>query len=262
MRDIPSQVWVGAAVTTVVLLFAFIAAMQPIQSEMIGEVTRWHELMASPGNELGDALAGIAGSLAFVWLIVTVLLQSKELRLQREEITLTRSEIEGQRKATEDMARSLAAQAGIFEMEAKERLQASAASELEQQYVQLRSLMLGQSGFWMTEISHADGGKTHTSVGLFNGQVGQTFDEFFELTASQLGQAHRAFTQDSSRTTSVLSVGAKAKAIEILEQLDSVLRYKERLSPQEQMRMGNRRIAEMRESLAGILQNVCWVDDK
>ncbi|MFY0647236.1 hypothetical protein [Sulfitobacter geojensis] len=42
--------------------------------------------MTSPPNEKGDTLAGLAGSLAFLWIIITVLLQGKELSLQRDEI--------------------------------------------------------------------------------------------------------------------------------------------------------------------------------
>ena len=45
-------------------------------------------------NEIGDTLAGIAGALAFLWIIVTVMLQSKELAAQRAELQLTRMEFE------------------------------------------------------------------------------------------------------------------------------------------------------------------------
>lgn len=51
-------------------------------------------------NEIGDAVAGFASFLAFLWLIVTVLLQYSELRLQREEIA-------DLRVASEDQANSL-----------------------------------------------------------------------------------------------------------------------------------------------------------
>ena len=50
----------------------------------------------SPPNEVGDTLAGIAGSLAFLWIIVTVLLQSQELAAQRKELRLTRRAMESQ----------------------------------------------------------------------------------------------------------------------------------------------------------------------
>jgi len=53
-------------------------------------------------NEIGDSFAGFAGFLAFLWLIVTVLLQSTELRLQRYEVS-------GLKSASEDQAKSLKA---------------------------------------------------------------------------------------------------------------------------------------------------------
>lgn len=51
-------------------------------------------------NEIGDSLAGFAGSIAFLWIVVTVLLQSAELRLQRNEVA-------GLKIASEDQAESL-----------------------------------------------------------------------------------------------------------------------------------------------------------
>lgn len=53
-------------------------------------------------NEIGDSFAGFAGFLAFLWLIVTVLLQNTELRLQRKEVS-------GLKGASEDQAKSLKA---------------------------------------------------------------------------------------------------------------------------------------------------------
>lgn len=77
-------------------------------------------------------MAGFAGALAFVWIIVTVWLQSKELAAQREVLRLTRDEMEEQRKATQDMARALEAQAAIFEDEKRNRDEAKAQAELEE----------------------------------------------------------------------------------------------------------------------------------
>lgn len=59
-------------------------------------------LLSEPLNVIGDSLAGFAGLLAFLWLIVTVLLQNAELRLQRKEIF-------GLKGASENQANSLKA---------------------------------------------------------------------------------------------------------------------------------------------------------
>ena len=50
--------------------------------------------LLSPSNEIGDTFAGIAGALAFLWIIVTVMLQSSELAEQRKEISRQADEFE------------------------------------------------------------------------------------------------------------------------------------------------------------------------
>ena len=57
----------------------------PVVVDGSESVTKWEYLLDATPNEIGDTLAGLAGSLAFVWLVVTVLLQAKELREQRYE---------------------------------------------------------------------------------------------------------------------------------------------------------------------------------
>lgn len=51
-------------------------------------------------NEIGDSLAGFAGIIAFLWIIVTVLLQNRDLKLQY-------AEIKDMKRASESQARSL-----------------------------------------------------------------------------------------------------------------------------------------------------------
>ncbi|MCL1069389.1 hypothetical protein OCF84_03960 [Shewanella xiamenensis] len=57
-------------------------------------------IFVMPMNEIGDSLAGFAGVLAFLWIIVTVLLQNRDLKLQYEEI-------KDMKQASESQARSL-----------------------------------------------------------------------------------------------------------------------------------------------------------
>lgn len=59
---------------------------------------KWKLFLNAPPNEVGDALAGFAGALAFVWIIVTVMLQSQELAEQRKELYRTRKEFETMNK--------------------------------------------------------------------------------------------------------------------------------------------------------------------
>lgn len=81
--------------------------------------SKWASFLAAPPNEVGDTLAGFAGVLAFIWIIVTVWLQSQELSEQRQELVSQREEMEGQRKASEEMARAMQAQADYFKNESE-----------------------------------------------------------------------------------------------------------------------------------------------
>lgn len=53
-------------------------------------------------SQIGDYLAGIAGAIAFVWLIAAYLQQGSELKLQRVELSLQRAALDLQR---EELAR-------------------------------------------------------------------------------------------------------------------------------------------------------------
>lgn len=64
-------------------------------------------LQCMPANEIGDFLAGAFAPLAFFWLVVTVLVQSQELKAQRHELQLTRAEF----AATREVAKAQAAEA-------------------------------------------------------------------------------------------------------------------------------------------------------
>ena len=57
-------------------------------------------LLSKQVNEIGDAIAGFSGVVAFLWLIVAVLLQNRDLNLQY-------SEIKDMRAASESQAQSL-----------------------------------------------------------------------------------------------------------------------------------------------------------
>jgi hypothetical protein len=64
-------------------------------------VSKFSRLLESSPNEVGDALAGVASTLAFLWIILTVMMQSKELKAQRSELQMTRAEHRRQRQLSE-----------------------------------------------------------------------------------------------------------------------------------------------------------------
>ncbi|MGH1454466.1 MAG: hypothetical protein ACRBBV_14975 [Paracoccaceae bacterium] len=131
VKRIPGPVIWGWGLTVLVAFGAVVLGFGPICEDGVCQ-TKFAALWAAPPNEIGDTLAGFAGALAFVWIIVTVMLQTEQLKDQKEELELTRKEMKEQREATQDMARSLKAQAEIFEDEKQVRAEARAKDLLEQ----------------------------------------------------------------------------------------------------------------------------------
>jgi hypothetical protein len=84
-------------------------------------VKRYSEFSNLTSNEIGDTLAGIFAPLAFIWIVVTVFLQSLELAEQRKELALTRTELQLAREAQEAQLGVMQKQAEIFEDEKKQR---------------------------------------------------------------------------------------------------------------------------------------------
>lgn len=84
---------VGRALTTVFLFLVVIVALLPMADEDRTTIRIIH-LLNEPFNIWGDTLAGIAGVLAFLWIIVTVQMQREELEAQREEMSLQRKEFQ------------------------------------------------------------------------------------------------------------------------------------------------------------------------
>lgn len=109
-------------------------AIQP-SSEPERYPNKFYEFANLKPSEMGDTLAGVFAVLAFVWIIVTVFLQSSELREQRNEFRQ-------QREASQDMARAMAAQAAIFEDEMRGRAEQSAEKQARQLSEVLKSQIL------------------------------------------------------------------------------------------------------------------------
>jgi len=68
-----------------------------------------HAVLAMEPNELGDALAGAASPLAFLWLVLGYLQQGDELRQNTEALKLQASELKNaveQQRAMAEAART------------------------------------------------------------------------------------------------------------------------------------------------------------
>lgn len=118
----------GLIATTILMTLVVILAFGTVKGVNQPDTTRWRVLWNAPPNEIGDALAGVAGTLAFLWIIVTVMIQGNELRLQRLELQLTRRELRSQREASEAMALAQNAQTSLFQDERRRALEKEYAS--------------------------------------------------------------------------------------------------------------------------------------
>ncbi|MGB0966577.1 MAG: hypothetical protein ACPGUX_00175 [Halocynthiibacter sp.] len=83
--------------------------------------SKWQEFLSASPNEIGDTLAGIFGGLAFLWIIMTVLLQSQELREQRRELRQARGEYEKMANAMQKQAKVADQQISILQQEQRQR---------------------------------------------------------------------------------------------------------------------------------------------
>ncbi|MBM2294106.1 hypothetical protein JQX09_19445 [Sulfitobacter pseudonitzschiae] len=82
--SVKNPILYGIAGTTLVFAeYIYLATARSCQKGVCQ--TNYEHFLASSPNEIGDTLAGIAGILAFLWIIITVFLQSKELRIARQE---------------------------------------------------------------------------------------------------------------------------------------------------------------------------------
>jgi len=102
IRSLPPPLIWGGLITVIFFLVLAILAGSSYCETNAGEVeicvSKFEKFLTSSPNEIGDTLAGIAGSLAFLWIIITVLIQAQELKAQREVLALQAKELKAQRE--------------------------------------------------------------------------------------------------------------------------------------------------------------------
>ncbi|WP_170760765.1 hypothetical protein [Ruegeria lacuscaerulensis] len=130
-KRLDSLVRTGAIITLVFLLTVAFLSGLPTNKDTEEGVPKLEAFIKSKPNEIGDALAGVSSTLAFFWLILTVMLQGKQLSAQKRELTLTRLEFKKMSKAQEKQVEIMDVQKNIFEKEQKQREEVEAKEILE-----------------------------------------------------------------------------------------------------------------------------------
>ncbi|SHE97760.1 hypothetical protein SAMN05444273_103327 [Litoreibacter ascidiaceicola] len=151
----------GFSLTGLFILTCSYLAVQPLCRTVNEETicqTNYEAFLKSPPNEKGDTLAGLAGSLAFLWIIVTVLMQGRELSYQREEL-------ERMRETQEEQTKLLTA-------ENVRRDQAAADAKIRAMYEVLRSSLKDMAFMeFKFEATPGDRGK-RTTIPFLNASSG------------------------------------------------------------------------------------------
>ncbi|SDC63813.1 hypothetical protein [Ruegeria marina] len=114
--------WGVLATLAVLSLALWIGFQADCDSEGVCQ-TKFSTFLAARPNEIGDTLAGFAGALAFVWIIVTVWLQSQELGEQRKELELTRKEFQKMAEAQDSQVEILKSQNKVLVEEQRLRIE-------------------------------------------------------------------------------------------------------------------------------------------
>lgn len=151
-RQQPGPMKTGLWLSLAVVLFFAGSLLAPAGVE---GASKAEFLWRANPNEVGDTLAGFAGALAFIWLIVTVTLQSQELKAQRKELQLTRREFRLMAKAQAGQLNLMHAQTEVFEDEKKYREEQRAADLFDQRLEASRQEIERGRGF-LTELDALD----------------------------------------------------------------------------------------------------------
>ncbi len=262
IRVLRHPIFWGVFATSIVVAFGIWIGTQEYCSVPDNCNSKFFAFLNARPNEIGDTLAGFAGSLAFIWIIVTVWLQSLELSEQREELRLTRLEMSEQRKATQDMARSLASQAKIFEFEQLERLEKHSKDSLNSIVSSVaalaRDIQTNEENWRFAKIPDPD------SQFVFLGD--QSFDPFDEIETADDEVFVRKIADGLGRTKNKLQQGESE-----LEKKPDVSNYVElhrlfvlageeekSLSTADKIRFEKLRIREATERLQFLLQMEIW----
>lgn len=220
--------------------------------------TNWCVFWNLKPNEVGDTFAGLFGSLAFVWIVVTVLMQGIELREQRYVLTLQKKEMTDQRKATQDMARAMAAPAKIFEDEKRIRDELANQQTLDELIKSLRIQLVTGRLTWNAGAD-GSGGRILTNLYPFSpGRHGSVSDEdFFDSYFHSFSSSHNRILNliDSG----LVNTPPSSKSLEqISNTIEEILNLGELLSKAQKERVKRLKLERLSKQVELFLESKIW----
>jgi hypothetical protein len=253
----------GFVTTILVFIAIFLLAVDLIPVDGNQEAARWRLFMDASPNEIGDTIAGIASTLAFLWIIVTVMMQGNELRLQRRELALTRKELKAQRNEFQKTAEALQSQTEIMLIEKDQRVSDIASRDSDG----IVNLLLGEirSGimdhiFW--RFDKISGGIPFASdtIEPFDSQElkGLNDRDYLEVVRQRLFEAEMNLAPFSNDTVLRHTPPKSHVVLRFFELLSDLLALSDKLSRAERSRMKLWGIPDIHRSLSALLDSDVW----
>ncbi|MEC7763546.1 MAG: hypothetical protein VX874_16705 [Pseudomonadota bacterium] len=229
-------------------------------------------LIHAPPNELGDFVGGIASTLAFVWIIVTVWLQSRELAAQRQQLELNRVELGETRRATEEMAKAqseqvkiLQRQGDIFEHELRGLIETDAGLEFEQLLVSFsRFLRNFPEPKWEYIKTRKNGGSSKGSLQIAGNYLIEDREPEQQILLLHSLVTHNKHQLDEFIHNGWISLHPKKFEFPalLLDKLNEVLELENRLSSAQRIKLRDLKLAETRDTLLAIKNGDYWMEEE
>jgi len=220
----------------------------------------------SAPNEIGDTLAGMAGVLAFLWIIVTLMLQSQELREQRKELRQARKEYAKMSAAQQNQVDILTAQGEIFLQEQKQRAEMQAQELVDELLDEIVVLFSNGfvSPFWRKEPVNEAQPWRGQSEGDFLHTWNSESESMDTLVRSYMDQLTKGIvTMEMKITTETyIELPQFSKSLEaVLEALSKISEIRNKLSEAQLVRMRKLRVFDAFEKLAEFrMDQRFWID--
>ncbi len=123
----------------------------------------WSEIFDLKPNTFGDFAAGVSAPLAFLWLVIAVVLQGRELKLQRAELTLNREVLQLQIEELKSTSEQMRNQTRLLGDEALAR-------KLTEEFDLWRPKIVAQL-YAMAEPDRGNNRAVQTNIGMTNLKV-------------------------------------------------------------------------------------------
>ncbi|KIC16637.1 hypothetical protein GC1_10355 [Leisingera sp. ANG1] len=254
---------VGRALTKAFLAIVAALAILPQHTADGGWQLRAYALITSPPNEIGDTFAGVAGVLAFLWIIVTVWLQSQELAEQRKELSATRDELKLTREAHQKQVNILEKQASIYEIEQKDRAEKRAKDQFDQMLRALADLVGNEREWgepWVPSTTRPHMLNLGTSV--FNLKDPQSVDEAIKQAVSSSQHCHETLDGYFASQTPFSKSGKMDAYIACLAFVKDVMGLYDDLGPDQKLRFDFLGLTQLSENLRALLEMNIWLESE